>query len=301
MPPDKGAPWKGGGLFMHNYITNFKKENDIFCHKLKSHSYTKLKDRKLMSGNSLERSEIYQKNIERNKQIDNNMNRQKSNEEEKNNKEIQHLSMKQQEIEILEKIKAQKELQLNQLENNYEVLLNDIFLKWENDKSNFEEFYNNYINSEIRNMLLTPCIVCNQDKIILIFKFLCRYFYFLKDNLKEIPIQVLNILDDFLNKDKAIIFSSNKESNNNNHIDSEYNEIIGDKLFFNLFKEILPNGKIENSDFDLEFNCMFKYFREFLFNIEFYKNFFNDFLSRKDMTCLNYNTFCFQCLWWRHE
>ena len=247
--------------------------------------YNIQKDEKMINTESI--------NIERNKQIDNNMNRQKSNEEEKNNKEIQHLFMKQQEIELLEKIKAQKELQLNQLENNYEVLLNDIFLKWENDKSNFEEFYNNYINSEIRNMLLTPCIVCNQDKIILIFKFLCRYFYFLKDNLKEIPIQVLNILDDFLNKDKAIIFSSNKESNNNNQIDSEYNEIIGDKLFFNLFKEILPNGKIENSDFDLEFNCMFKYFREFLFNIEFYKNFFNDFLSRKDMTCLNYNTFCF--------
>lgn len=32
------------------HITNFKKENDYFCHKLKSHSYNTLKDRMLMSG-----------------------------------------------------------------------------------------------------------------------------------------------------------------------------------------------------------------------------------------------------------
>ena len=61
---DKGRAGDGfvytqwGDLFTHNYITNFKKENNIFCHKKTFQSYNTLKDRKLMSGNRLERLEI---------------------------------------------------------------------------------------------------------------------------------------------------------------------------------------------------------------------------------------------------
>ena len=209
------------------------------------------------------------------------------------NKEImeedRQIISQEKENEELKKIKAQKEAQIKQLEQKYNNILNNFIIKWEKDKSNFEQYFDQYMIPELNNMFNTPCILLYQDKVVLIFKFLCKYLDYIKDQLKDIPIKILYILNNFSASSNCLLFSKNIP-NFNNQINFENYEIIEDKIFYNIFKELVPNGEIENYDFDLNNNCIDKYLREYLFNIGFYKNFFIDFLPRIDIP---YNNFFF--------
>ena len=203
--------------------------------------------------------------------------------------EDRQIILQEKEQEELKKIKAQKEAQIKQLEQKYNDILNNFIIKWEADKSNFEQYFDQYVFPELNNMFNTPCILLYQDKVVLIFKFLCKYLDYIKDQLKNIPIKILFILNNFSASSNCLLFSKNLP-NFNNQINFENYEIIEDKIFYNIFKELVPNGEIENYDFDLNNNCIDKYLREYLFNIGFFRNFFIDFLPRKDIP---YNNFFF--------
>ena len=203
--------------------------------------------------------------------------------------EDRQIILQEKEQEELKKIKAQKEAQIKQLEQKYNDILNNFIIKWEADKSNFEQYFDQYVFPELNNMFNTPCILLYQDKVVLIFKFLCKYLDYIKDQLKNIPIKILFILNNFSASSNCLLFSKNLP-NFNNQINFENYEIIEDKIFYNIFKELVPNGEIENYDFDLNNNCIDKYLREYLFNIGFFRNFFKDFLPREDIP---YNNFIF--------
>ena len=76
-------------------------------------------------------------------------------------------------------------------------------------------------------------------------------------------------LDDYLNND-------------------ENYELISDKLFYYIFKELLPNEEIENIKLGYGFNCMMKYFLESLLKSGFYEASLNIFLSRDDINQQNF-------------
>ena len=225
-----------------------------------------------------------------------------SNEEEKNNEEKiseedQEMLIRKVKQETLIKKFSQKMAYLNAMKKKYDDLLNNIKENWKKNKLNFEQFYQNEnIYQSINNIVSIPCIILNQDKIIFAFNFLCNYFSFLKDNLKEIPLNIMLHAYNIYNNN---IFSINPNITNINQNDSDNYDLIGDKLFYYLFKELLPEKEIENSQFSPAYNCMYKYFSEYLFNIGYNKKFITHFLERDDLDFQNYlyfSDFTFQSL-----
>ena len=145
-----------------------------------------------------------------------------------------------------------REIRLNEMEKRYNDLFNDIVLNWEKNRENYNNFYDTIVNNAIEQMLTQPCVVANQELIIYIFKFLCNYFNFLKDKLNEVPIKHLYIMDRILDFNTNL-FSKYPKINNSYNYDTfnEGFELISDKLFYYLFKEMLPNEEIENPWLDL--------------------------------------------------
>ena len=186
-----------------------------------------------------------------------------------------------------------REIRLNEMEKRYNDLFNDIVLNWEKNKENYNNFYDTIVNNAIEQMFTQPCIVANQELIIYIFKFLCNYFNFLKDKLNEVPIKHLYIMDRILDFNTNL-FSKYPKINNSYNYDTfnEGFELISDKLFYYLFKEMLPKEEIENPLLDLYYyNCMMKYLLEYLFKIGFIDNFINIFLYRGDIDNVLYINF----------
>ena len=218
------------------------------------------------------------------------------NEEEKNNEdnhsddEKKDELLKKKEQDTIKLWKAQKQAQLQMMEKQYDDFFNNIINKWETDKNNFEQFFEEQVLKNINNIVSLPCIVLFQEKIILSFKFLCKYFSFLKDNLKEMPINVIHQACYIHNNN--IFYKYPNLNNINNQIDSQHFDLIGDKIFYQIFKELLPNDEIENPQFNLSYNCMIKYFFEYLFHIGYNKKYITDFLSRDEFDFQNYLYFC---------
>ena len=224
-----------------------------------------------------------------------NENNQQKNEEEKNNElsndeEEQEIYFRQKQQEEIERRKAQRLAHLQMIEKKYDNLLESIKNQWVSDKLNFGQFFDNQISKSINIIVNYPCIVMQREIISIIFKFLCRYFNFLKDNLKEIPFNVMVQSAYIFNNN---IFSRNPKINNiNNQLDQDNYDLIGDNFFYEKFKELLPDAEIINHDFNPGYNCMIKYFFEYLFQIGYNKNYITDFLSRDDLDFDNYIYFC---------
>ena len=209
----------------------------------------------------------------------------KKSEEEKNSEDKQ-ISQNQYIInrqQMFKEAEAQKFENLKRKQKFYDDLLNNIIDNWNNNQENFINYYTS-INDNLSLMLDSPCIVSNQDNIIFIFKFLCSFIDFLKDKLKTIPLMVLTFL---YNLNECQIFSKNPKIVNANIFNSN-NDLIEDKIFYLVFKELLPEAEIENPEFPFINNCMYKYFMEFLFHSGFNKNFLTDFLSRDDLDFAHY-------------
>ena len=204
-------------------------------------------------------------------------------EEEKNNDAEEEENHRANQAANKRKIEARK----RELENKYNDLFNSIIDHWENDKENFLSFYNKQIYHALFNLLQQPCIVANQFTVILVFKFLFKYFNFLKDKLKEIPYELIMILYHFFYSNIFLLEPKINNNNNYNKFD-ENNELISDKLFYYLFKELLPNEEIENNQLGYNYNCMMKYFFESLLKMGFYEKYLNDFLSRDDLNRDNF-------------
>ena len=214
-----------------------------------------------------------------------NENERSQEEEEKKNEEKNILKNKY--LTTKQKMIIEEEAQkLKKMEKYYNDLLNEIINNWETNKENFELFYSSK-NYYIKSILEVSCIVSNQDNVILIFKFLCNYLNYFKDKLKIIPTEVISFL---YSVNEYEIFSKNPKHINTNNILSPNNDLIEDKIFYKIFKELLPDAEIENPQFPLNNNCMYKYFTEYLFHSGFVKNYIQDFLSRED---LNFNIFLF--------
>ena len=176
---------------------------------------------------------------------------------------------------------------IKRLKKYYDDLLNTIINTWEHNQEHFLNYYSS-INSNINSMLNVPCIVANKNNVILIFNFLCNFINFLKDKLKTIPTMVLTFL---YNLNENEIFARHPTSTNvTNPLSSNY-DLIEDKLFYEAFKQLLPDEEVENHQFPITNNCMYKYFMEFLFHSGFNKNFLNDFLSRDDLDFTHYTYF----------
>ena len=211
---------------------------------------------------------------------------EKNNEISSDNDEHKQLLLKQKEQEALSLRKAQKQAQLQSIEKQYDEFLNNIINKWETDKNNFEQYFEDNILKNINSIINLPCIEILKDRICFIFKFLCKYFSFLKDNLKEIPLSVMHQAVYIY---QSNLFFKNPNMNNiniNNQMDEH--ELIGDKYFYYIFKELLPNDEIENAQIAPGYNCMIKYFFEYLFHIGYNKKYITDFLSRDDFDLQSY-------------
>ena len=245
------------------------------------------------------------KNDNSNKIIENGKEQQKENTTDNNNNIIKNDKDEEKKSEVENKDKKirqkkiqqmnMREVQLNEIEKQYNDLFNNIITNWETNRKNYDIFYDTKVNNCIEQMFTQPCIVGNTEIIILIFKFLCKYFNFLKDKLNEVSIKQLYIISKMLDFN-CNLFSKYPKINNNYNYDvfNENYELISDKLFYYLFKEMLPNEEIENVRLDLNYsNCMMKYLIEYLFKIGFNDNFINVFLYREDIDFLPYIQFVY--------
>ena len=226
--------------------------------------------------------QIAQEEINDNNIIINNNSKQNF-EEEKNNEEQKKKTKEDDEILLKEKNQKIYMEKIKKYEKTYDSLFKDIINNWENQLGDsYDKFYDKKVFPALISMFSQPCVICNQEIIILIFKFLCKYFFFLKNNLKSINTKQIYILSMLLEFHKYNLLSLYPKINNNYNYDitNEKFELISDKLFYYLFKEILPNEEIENSLYDNNENCMMKYIKEYLFKIGFIENYIKDFLSR---------------------
>ena len=227
--------------------------------------------------------------------INNNKNKEISKrnkfEEEKTNEEEEKRAEEEKKENALMKIREGqlriREEQLKKLENDYNSLMNNIIKTWNTNRTNYEKFYNSNVYRALMSILSQPCIVCNTDVIIIVFKFLCNYFNFLNENLGTIPYKHMLYL--FRLSFDCNLFSVYPRVRNNYNYDifDENNDLINDKLFYYLFKEMLPNEDIENPLFNSYYNCMKRYFFEYLIKIGFLTNYIQKFLSRKDIISPN--------------
>jgi hypothetical protein len=123
---------------------------------------------------------------------------------------------------------------------------------WEKNRENYNNFYDAMVNNAIEQMFTQPCEVANQESIVYVFKFLCNYFNFIKDKSNEAQIKHLYIMERILDFNTNLS-SKNPKINNSYNYDTfnEAFELINDKIFYYLFKEMLPNEEIENLLLDL--------------------------------------------------
>ena len=179
---------------------------------------------------------------------------------------------------IIQEAVHRKSIQILNFSNELEKILASLNIIWENNRDGYNKFYQNDIIPKINELLNYPCITSDEDKIFLIFRFLCKYFNSRQKYLKEIPfnelIQIISILYNQVN-----LFSKKPNNVNNQNC-----ELIDDRNFYNIFKELLPNKEVENTFSNSDKNCMYKYFVEFLFQSGFVDSFVDDILARNDLS-----------------
>ena len=192
-----------------------------------------------------------------------------------------------QENNLVKEALDQKSLSIINLANELEYVLASIKTTWENDLEGFNKYYTEGIKPKLNEYLSYPCITANQEKVILIFSFICKYFLnrmnFLKILPKEEMFMMLSIIYNNHN-----IFSLHPNVGGN----QEY-ELIVDKYFYQVFKEILPNKEVENSYGLNDKNCCYKYFMEFIFQSKFVDCYICDFLFRIDISPIEFGNLCY--------
>ena len=181
----------------------------------------------------------------------------------------------------IQEIEKQNKNQLINFQNELNNLLTLINTLWQQNKDDFNDYYLKEISPKINGLLNYPCITSIENKIDLIFRFLCKYFLSRKQYLKELYvyelIQLALILTNTLN-----IFSKTP-----NNMNVHNYELIDDKFFYKIFKELLPEKEIENNYGNLNNkNCMYKYFVEFLFQSEFIDSYIDIVFTRNDLSPL---------------
>jgi len=176
--------------------------------------------------------------------------------------------------EIIEKEKSNQILNFsNELDN----ILASINAAWENLNQGYTEYYRKEILAKLQEFINYPCITTLQDKVVLIFRFLCKYFLSRQNFLQKIPFEEILGMSMILNENSNIFLKQPI-----NGVNGQNYELIDDKYFYMIFKELLPEKEIENYYGNLSTNCMFKYLAEFLFQCGFLDAYIDNVLTRKD-------------------
>jgi hypothetical protein len=180
--------------------------------------------------------------------------------------------------------KAQNELTVKEMpnqilnfSNDLDNILASINATWENYNQGFIEYYQKEILAKLQELINYPCIAAIQDKVILIFRFLCKYFLSRQKILKEIPFQEVLGMNMILSENANIFLVKPILPDNGQNF-----ELIDDKYFYMIFKELLPEKEIENYYGNIKSNCMYKYLLEFLSQSGFLDAYIDNILTRKD-------------------
>ena len=181
---------------------------------------------------------------------------------------------------MVQEVLQEKSNDLNNFNNELENILASLNVVWEKNHDGFENYYQSDIIPKINEYLNYPCITAIKEKIFLIFRFFCKYFLLRKNYLKEIPIcELVQMV--IIQYNTNNIFSLNP-----NNINNQQHELIDDRFFYQIFKEMLPNKEVENTYATSTKNCMYKYFIEFLFQCGYIDSYINDILVRDDFSPL---------------
>ena len=181
-----------------------------------------------------------------------------------------------------------KSVSIINLANELDTILTSINGTWENYPAGFVKYYNEEIKPKFNELLSYPCITSNQEKVILIFCFVCKYFLNRIKLLKVIPKDEIFQMLSIIYGQNYNIFSTNPNIGN-----SQGYELIEDKYFYQAFKELLPDKEVENSFGSNNFNCCYKYFLEFIFQSGFVENYLNDLLIREDINPQDFGALCY--------
>ena len=153
---------------------------------------------------------------------------------------------------IVQEVVQEKSNQIINFSNELESILASLNVIWEKNRDGFENYYQTEIIPKITELLNYPCITSFQEKIFLIFRFLCKYFFSRKNHLKEIPfteiVEIIIILYNQVN-----LFSKTP-----NNVSIQNCELIDDRFFYQIFKELLPDKEVENTFSNSDKNCMYK-------------------------------------------
>ena len=178
-----------------------------------------------------------------------------------------------------QEIDKKKEYDLINFKNELQSVLTLINTAWEKNRENFSDFYQKEIIPKLNEYLNYPCITAIEEKIELIFRFLCNYFLLRKQYLKELCIyELLQMMVILVNNFNIFVKTPN-------NINIQNYELIDDRLFYKIFKEYLPEKEMENHYGNLvDKNCMYKNLVEFLFQCGFIDSFIDDVLLRNDIS-----------------
>ena len=193
--------------------------------------------------------------------------------------EMEEIEQKVSHESMVQEALQEKSNDLINFNNELENILASLNVVWEKNRDGFENFYQTDITPKINEFLNYPCIIAIKEKIFLIFRFFCKYFLLRKNYLKEIPVTELLQMVIIIYNQNNNIFSLNP-----NNINKQQHELIDDRFFYQIFKEMLQNKEVENSYGTSTKNCMYKYFIEFLFQSGYIESYINDILVRDDFS-----------------
>ena len=188
----------------------------------------------------------------------------KNNEGEKNSEENKNLELTSQ-------------ISIEKFSEDIETIFISMNLTWESDRESYLGYFQADINPKINQFLSYSCLDSNQEKIKLIYQFICRYYLERTKYLDEIPKEELKFMLTIL-KGNFNIFSINSNANNLNVSESIY-----DKYFNAIFKELLPDKEIGIISGKNTKNSMYKYLLEFVFQCGFIENYIEKALTRNDI------------------
>ena len=192
--------------------------------------------------------------------------------------EMEEIDQKVSHESMVQEVLIEKSNDLNNFNNELEKILASINIVWEKNHDGFENYYQSDIIPKLNEYINYPCITSIKEKIFLIFRFLCKYFLLRKKYLKEIPVcELMHMLLIQYNFNNIFCHKPN-------NINNQQYELIDDRFFYQIFKEMLPNKEVENSYCTSIKNCMYKYFIEFLFQCGYFESYINDVLVRDDLS-----------------
>ena len=225
-----------------------------------------------------EMQEMKDLNQPKEKSPEDNVSPHKKENEENNNKIIIDEENQKIKSESIQEAVKEKSKQILNFSNELDNILASILKTWENYREGFQNYYLNEIRQKFNELLNYPCVTMCQEKVILIFKFFCKYLNSRQNCLKIIPTIEIDEMYFLIVSANFNIFSLTPNCGDNHNY-----ELIDDRYFYQVFKELLPTKEVENYYGTNKKNCMYKYFIEFLFQCGYMDSYIDNILTRDDI------------------